>query len=42
MPAQLKPNPPTGRKAGAKAERKYLKETGRKTRTIFYDPKDFI
>jgi len=39
---ELKPNTPSGRRAAAKAVEKYEKATGRKTRAIFYDPKDFM
>jgi hypothetical protein len=39
---ELKPNTPTGRQAGARAVERYTRDTGNKTRTIYYDPKDFI
>ena len=38
---ELKPNTSSGRAAAARALRKY-EATGKKTRAIFYDPKDFI
>ena len=38
---ELKPNTPSGRQAAARAVKKY-KDTGAKTRPIFYDPKPFI
>jgi hypothetical protein len=38
---ELKPNTPSGRKAAAKAVKKY-EGTKVKTRPIFYDPKPFI
>ena len=38
---ELKPNTPSGRRAGARALKKY-QETGVKTRLIFYDQKPFI
>ena len=39
---ELKPDTPTGRKAAARAVRRYEQDTGNKTRAIFYDPKDFM
>jgi hypothetical protein len=36
-----KPNTPTGRAAGARKAKRYQEQTGNKTRTIYYDPKDF-
>lgn len=38
---ELKPNTPSGRRAAARAVKKY-EGTGFKTRPIFYDPKPFI
>lgn len=38
---ELKPNTPSGRRAAARAMKKY-EETGVKSRPIFYDPKPFI
>jgi hypothetical protein len=38
---ELKPNTPSGHRAGARAVKKY-EGTGVKTRPIFYDPKPFI
>jgi hypothetical protein len=39
---ELKPDTPTGRRAAAKAVERYTKETGNKTRAIYYDPKNFL
>ncbi|WP_332765495.1 hypothetical protein [Phenylobacterium sp.] len=39
---ELKPNTPSGRAAAARAAKKYETETGNKTRSIYYDPKDFL
>lgn len=39
---ELKPNTPSGRRAAARAVRRYEEDTGNKTRAIFYDPKDFM
>jgi hypothetical protein len=39
---EMKPNSPTGRRAGARAAQKYEKGTGNKTRVIYYNPGDFI
>jgi hypothetical protein len=39
---ELKPNTATGKRAGARAVRKYEKGTGNKTRVIYYNPADFI
>lgn len=39
---ELKPNTPSGRRAAAKAVERYTRETGNKTRAIYYDPKDFM
>ena len=39
---ELKPNTPSGRRAAAKAVKKYFDATGFKTRAIFYDPKDYL
>lgn len=38
---ELKPNTPSGRRAAAKAVKRYSRETNNKTRAIFYEPKDF-
>lgn len=34
----LKPDTPTGRKAAARVEKRYLEATGHKTRAVFYKP----
>ena len=39
---ELKPNTPSGRRAGMRQSQRYFDETGNKTRPIYYDPKDFI
>lgn len=39
---ELKPNTPSGRRAAARAVRRYEEDTKNKTRAIFYDPKDFM
>lgn len=39
---ELKPNTPTGRRAGKKAVERYERETGNKTRDIYYNPKDYM
>lgn len=39
---EYKPNTPSGRRAGERAARMYERETGNKTRPIYYDPKDFM
>jgi hypothetical protein len=39
---ELKPNTPTGRRAGQKAAERYQQETGNKTRPIYYNPKDYM
>ncbi|HEX2802305.1 MAG TPA: hypothetical protein VHN73_09605, partial [Phenylobacterium sp.] len=39
---EMKPNTPTGRRAGARAAQKYEEGTGNKTRVIYYNPGDFI
>jgi hypothetical protein len=39
---ELKPNTPTGRRAAKKAVERYIRETGRKTRAIYYNPKDYM
>ena len=39
---ELKPNTPTGRRAAARAVKKYKDATNRKVRSIFYDPKDYL
>ena len=39
---ELKPDTPSGRAAAARAARRYLIETGNKTRPIYYNPKDFL
>ncbi|UTP40249.1 hypothetical protein M9M90_03480 [Phenylobacterium sp. LH3H17] len=39
---ELKPDTPSGRAAAIRAARKYLGETGNKTRPIYYNPKDFL
>lgn len=39
---ELKPNTPTGRRAGVQQAKKYEGETGNKTRPIHYDPKDYL
>lgn len=38
---ELKPNTPSGRRAAARAVKRYFELTGKKTRAIFYDPKDY-
>jgi hypothetical protein len=38
----LKPNTPSGRRAGAKAVEKYVRELGNRARIIYYDQKPFI
>lgn len=38
---ELKPNTPSGRKAGAKQIARYKEQTGNKGRVIYYDPNDF-
>lgn len=39
---ELKPNTPSGRRAAAKATKRYFDQTGNKTRAIYYDPTNFI
>lgn len=39
---ELKPNTPSGRRAGTKAAERSTRETKNKTRVIYYDPKDFM
>lgn len=39
---ELNPNTPSGRRAGARAAERYTRETGNKTRVIYYNPKDFM
>jgi hypothetical protein len=39
---ELKPNTKSGRAAAARSVKRYQKETGRKVRAIFYDPKDYM
>lgn len=39
---ELKPNTPSGRRAAARAAERYERETGKKTRPIYYNPKDFM
>jgi len=39
---ELKPNTPSGRRAAARAVEQYTRETGNKTRGIYYDPKAFM
>lgn len=39
---ELKPNTPSGRRAGARAAKRYSEATGNRTRVIYYDPKSFI
>lgn len=39
---ELKPNTPTGRKAGERAIRKYKQIPDSRTRVIYYDPKDYM
>lgn len=39
---ELKPDTPRGHKEAARAVKRYELETGRKTRAIFYDPKDYM
>jgi hypothetical protein len=38
---ELKPNTPSGQRAGAKQIKRYKEQTGNKGRVIYYDPKDF-
>jgi hypothetical protein len=38
---ELKPNTPSGRKAAARAVKRYMSLTKDKVRPIYYDPKDF-
>lgn len=38
----LKPDTPSGRRAGARAVEKYVRELGNRARIVFYDPKPFI
>jgi hypothetical protein len=38
----LKPDTPSGRRAGAKAVEKYERELGNRARIVFYNPKPFI
>jgi hypothetical protein len=38
---ELKPDTPTGRKAAVRAVKKYTEGTDRKTRAVFYDPKNY-
>lgn len=38
---ELKPNTPSGRKAGAAAVPKYEQATGEKARVIYYDPRNY-
>jgi hypothetical protein len=37
-PVELKPNAPSGRRAGAQQLKKYERATGMKGRVIYYDP----
>jgi hypothetical protein len=39
---ELKPNTPSGRRAGERSVRKYEEETGNRTRVIYCNPKDFM
>ncbi|MES2724123.1 MAG: hypothetical protein V4656_13300, partial [Pseudomonadota bacterium] len=39
---ELKPNTPSGRRAAARAVKRYQEGLGRKVRAIYYDPKDFL
>lgn len=39
---ELKPNTPSGRRAAARAVRRYQEGLGQKVRAIYYDPKDFL
>lgn len=38
---ELKPNTPSGRRAAARAVKRYTEKTGNKTRAIFYNPEDY-
>jgi hypothetical protein len=39
---ELKPDTPSGRRAAARAVKRYVEGTGNKTRAIFYNPKDYM
>lgn len=39
---EMKPNTPSGRKAAARAVKRYETGTSNKTRAIFYDPDDYL
>jgi len=38
----MKPNTPTGGKAGELAVGRYEEQTGNRTRVIYYNPKDYM
>lgn len=38
---ELKPDTPSGRRAGARQVKRYTEQTGNKARVIYYDPNDF-
>lgn len=39
---ELKPNTPTGRRAGLRQVKRYRQATRRPVRVIYYDPSDYL